>query len=128
MSENNPPPIAYILWFGMLISQVIYVSIPFFIEIEAQKVDDMVLVVFGGVGLMMALVAMFGVTIFIPNASNTRYFPFRRFVIQNACAEVPAVMGFAAVLLGAQPTFQYSLAAVGIMALLYVSPFFSKRV
>ena len=128
MSENNPPPIAYIIWFGMLISQVIYASIPLVLEIEAQGVDDMLLIVFGGVGMMMALVAMFGVPLFVPNDSNTGEFPFRRFVIQNACAEVPAIMGFVAVFLGAQPTFQYSLAAVGIMALFYISPFFSKRV
>ena len=127
MSKNSPHFVVYIIWVAMLFSQLVYLSIPFFVEMAAQEIDDIVLIMFGGIGVITPLAGIFAVPKFMPDPSNPNEFHVTRFIVQVACAEVPAVMGFASALLGADPILQYSLAAIGVMALLSISPFFAKR-
>ena len=129
MAQQRSPStnLSYIIWFALLGSQIIYLLVPFLLEQESKEIEPAIVGILASVGVLIPLVGIFGVPHIIPDREDSKEPPLARSIIQWACCEVASVMGFVLVILGAKPMMQYSLAAIGLLSLMYLSPFLQKR-
>ena len=105
-----------IIWGALLMSQLVYLVIPQFMEVASEPPEQMMILVLCGIGASNAM-ASFAVPQFIKSSDNTS-----TSIIQYALLESCCVLGLVCTVLGAQPMYQYGLALVGMGGMLALFP------
>ena len=113
-----------IIWGALLSTHFIYLGVGTISAPEVQEMEQMLMGILGGVGFMAPITALFIFPSIFPKAKANLFVVH---ILQYAIIEFAAIMGLVGKLMGAPAVFQYSLAAVAIVSMLYVSPLLSKK-
>ena len=105
-----------IIWGALLLSQMLYLAIPNFLDINVESPEQMIVFVLCGVGVFNAIFAFVlpGVLKLEDRMSSS--------IIQYALFESCAVFGLVCTFLGAESIYQYGLAFLSAGGMLLVYP------
>ncbi|MAA79326.1 MAG: hypothetical protein CL916_08700 [Deltaproteobacteria bacterium] len=112
-SKENVLPI---IWGALLVSQLIYLVIPQFLEITAEPPEQIIIFALCGIGMSNAVFS-FVVPNFLKNQDRISLS-----IIQYALFESCAIFGFICAFLGAESMYHYGLAFLGAGGMLLVFP------
>ena len=105
-----------IIWGALLLSQLVYLAIPFLLEIDAEPPEQTLILALCGVGLSNAMFAFV-----LPNVLKNQD-RMTTSIIQFALLETCSVLGLVCSFMGADSMYHYGLAFLGAGGMLLVFP------